>query len=472
MKRLAVVLGLVVLGGTAASGADLRALRPDTELFVDDVRIARRTDVVRKIVPARRLARPVLEPDRPWERGAAVRIYGSVLRDEATGEFRMWYSRQYATSPDGIRWTKPGLDVEEFAGQRTNFVLPQGGGAVIFDGLEPDPAKRYKAFCNEPIQVGGFSGYHSADGIHWVRYGTDRILKVGSELGHLMRDPATRKYVAYVRPYPPKHHPKDIRERRLGAVVTSDDFVHWSELRVVLVPDALDDAWVERPEQRTEFYAMNGFAYGHSYLGVVPVFRITAIHTTNAPGQSRYDGPMEGQLITSRDGLSWRRMDEREPVLPGGPDFDRSIMNVAIAPLVVGDEVWHYYTGINATHGAPIPPKRITIGLARWRLDGWVALEAGPTEGVVETVAVNASGGRLEINADLTRGRMVVEVLDRDGKVRPGFAAADQVALQGDHVRHPVRWGARDTLPVGEEIRLRFRWRQGRLFSYTVPRGR
>lgn len=453
----------------AAAAAELRPLRPGTELFVDDVQVARRENATRRIVPAGRRPQPVLVADQPWERGGAVRIYGTVHRAASTGEFRMWYSRQYATSRDGVNWTKPALDVEWFAGRPTNFVLPKGGGAIVIDEIEPDPAKRYKALCNESIQVGGFAGYHSADGIHWTRYGPERIITVGSELGHVMRDPATRKYFAYVRPYPPKHFPRSEREKRLGAVLTSDDFVAWSEMKVVLTPDATDDAWVTRPEQRTEFYAMNGFAYGRSYLGIVPVFRITQIHASNTPGQSRYDGPMEGQLITSRDGLAWSRMRERDPILPGGPDFDRSIMNVAVAPVVVGDEVWHYYTAINATHGAPIPPKRITIGLAKWRLDRFVALDAGAEEAVVETALLAGRGGPLEVNADLARGRLTVEVLKATGAVRPGFSAAECTVLTGDDLRHRVRWNERDAVPRDEGVRLRFRFRHGSLFSYTLP---
>lgn len=464
------VLTILLLAAVpGAAGAELRPLRPGTELFVDDVRIAHREHVTRRVVPAARLPRPVLVADQPWERGGAVRIYGTTHYNAATGEFRMWYSRQYATSRDGVNWTKPALDVERLAGRPTNFVLPKGGGAIVIDEIEPDPAKRYKALCNESIQVGGFSGYYSADGIHWTRYGQERVLAVGSELGHVMRDPATRKYFAYVRPYPPKHFPKSVREKRLGAVVTSDDFVHWSEMKVVLTPDAADDAWVTRPEQRTEFYAMNGFAYGQSYLGIVPVFRITRIHASNAPGQSRYDGPMEGQLITSRDGLAWSRMREREPILPGGPDFDRSIMNVAVAPIVVGDEVWHYYTAINATHGAPIPPKHITIGLAKWRLDRFVALDAGAAEGVVETTPLAVRGGPLEVNADLARGRLTVEVIDASGAVLPGYAAAECAGVTGDQLRHRVRWAGQDVVPRDGSVRLRFRFRQGSLFSYTLP---
>lgn len=464
---LAALVAAVTLTATARA-ATLEPLRAGTELLVDDVNIARRENVVRRIHPALRRPKPVLVADQPWEKGGSVRIYGTTHHDPATGEFRMWYSRQYATSRDGVHWTKPALDVTLVDGRRTNFVLPKGGGAVVIDVLEPDPAKRYKALANETLQVGGFSGYYSADGIHWTRYGADRVIRVGSEIGHVMRDPATRKYFAYIRPYGPKYFPTSVRQKRLGAVVTSDDFVHWSEMKVVLEPDAIDDAWVTEPGQRTEFYAMNGFAYGRSYLGIVPVFRITRIIEQAGPGQSRYDGPMEGQLISSRDGLAWSRMDNRSPILPAGATYDQSIMNVAVAPIVVGDEVWHYYTGINGTHGAPIPPKRITIGLARWRLDGFVSLDAAADEAVVETTPITDRTGLLEVNVRVSPGgRFVAEVLTAAGGPLAGFAADDCTPVIGDEVRAPVRWRGGDRPPPGA-FRLRFRYTQASLFSYTL----
>lgn len=58
-------------------------------------------------------ARPVLSPDRPWEKVAVMCPH--VIWDEQAKLFRMWYSGGeqiepnaigYATSPDGIHWTK------------------------------------------------------------------------------------------------------------------------------------------------------------------------------------------------------------------------------------------------------------------------------------------------------------------------------------------------------------------------------
>jgi hypothetical protein len=460
----AMCLGLGILDCPGAA-PELLPLRPGTELFVDDLRLERRENVTRRIHPARKLDQPVLRGDN----GKPARIYGTTWRDPESGLFHMWYGRSYATSKDGLHWEKPRLDVYPLRGKPSNIVLPKGGGGVLVDHLEPDPNKRFKALLAEPIHTGGFSGYHSADGIHWTRYGEDRLLTVGSEVGQIMRDPATQKYFAFIRPYPPKYFPRSMREKRLGAVLTSDDFVNWSEMRVVLAPDRLDDAWVRAPEQRTEFYAMNGFAYGNSYLGIIPVFRIERIIDKTTPDQSRYDGPMEGQLITSRDGQNWQRGGDRSPVLPSGAGFDRSIMNVAMAPLIVEDEIWHYYTAINGTHGAPSPPKSITIALARWRLDGYVSLDAGSAPAVVQTTLLDTNGARsLEVNADASRGRLVVEILDGQGEPVPGYTAADCEVIRGDSPRHAARWSGENKLPDIEEIRLRFLFSECSLFSYTL----
>ncbi|MGD0579731.1 MAG: family 43 glycosylhydrolase [Bryobacteraceae bacterium] len=61
----------------------------------------------------RMAAQPVLAPDTPWEKGAVM--CPNVLWDESTRLFKMWYSGGdqyepdaigYATSPDGLHWTK------------------------------------------------------------------------------------------------------------------------------------------------------------------------------------------------------------------------------------------------------------------------------------------------------------------------------------------------------------------------------
>ena len=92
--------------------------------------------------------RPVLSADQPWEKVAVMCPH--VLWDEAAKLFRMWYSGGeqyepdaigYATSPDGMHWTKaannpvfksdPGLEWERHKVTACQ-VIPEGGWYVMF----------------------------------------------------------------------------------------------------------------------------------------------------------------------------------------------------------------------------------------------------------------------------------------------------------------------------------------------------
>jgi hypothetical protein len=240
---------------------------------------------------------------------------------------------------------------------------------------------------------------------------------------------------------------------------------------LVLAPDEQDDIWVQNPEQRTEFYVMSGFSYGEQFLGLLSVFRLKKVHKPVSADQSPHDGPIHIQLTHSRDGRDWRRFGDRSPIIPLGKSgsFDAGcILGVANPPVIYGDEIWVYYTAINTTHGAPLPPKRITIGRASWRLDGFVSLDAGREGGVVETVLLRVSGDRLELNADASKGSLSVEVLSADGKLQRGFSKEDCEEIRSNSVRHAVRWNGNNHLKIPDVLRLRFHLRNAKLYSFRV----
>ena len=114
-------------------------------------------------------------------------------------------------------------------------------------------------------------------------------------------------------------------------------------------------------------------------------------------------------------------------------------MGTATQPIITNDEIHWYYTGTVHTHGAMMKDRHKEIGLAKWRLDGFVSLDA-EAEGIVETVPLELPDGRLEINADASGGQVTVEVLTADGQVQPGFSLDDCVPLTEDNVRHSVQW--------------------------------
>jgi len=160
------------------------------QLFVDDFLIERTTLQRRFHTPEYHERNPVIKPDKPWEdqrRGwFAAPFSGGAWYDPEDGLFKMWYtggwlaSMCYATSRDGVHWEKPELDVRE----GTNVVLDPVHGhhryfdtnTVWLDHDARDPNERFKYFATEAVgESKRFPGktdwrlvYRtSPDGIHW-----------------------------------------------------------------------------------------------------------------------------------------------------------------------------------------------------------------------------------------------------------------------------------------------------------------
>lgn len=180
-------------------------------------------------------------------------------------------------------------------------------------------------------------------------------------------------------------------------------------------------------------------------------------------------------LAWSRDGVSWQR--HREPFIPLGGlgEWDRFNNSVASQPLVVGDELWFYYSGRTYRHdqnqgGADKGPKWGAIGLARLRLDGFASLDASFDGGTVRTRPFLAPRGELFVNAKADYGQLVVEVLDSDGQPREGYTSKPTKA---DGVLLPVTWTGGNRLAelAGQAVSLRFRLRNARLYAFRVGEG-
>ena len=115
-----------------------------------------------------------------------------------------------------------------------------------------------------------------------------------------------------------------------------------------------------------------------------------------------------------------------------------------------------------------MPPKTISIGLAKWRLDGFVSLDAGHFGGVVETVPLHLAGGGLEVNVDARDGSLAVEALSAAGEPLPGFAREDCRTIHTDGVRQAVRWAGKARLPIEQPLRLRFHLKNAELYSFRI----
>ena len=487
-------------------GKSVEIQNDGAQLFVDDVIVSLKQGITRSLHPCRKLDDPVMVPELPWESSGDSRriyIYGSVLYDQEQKLFRMWYMGRmnfdhghkipgldkpfktgdsdaagrrfvaddvgdltlYATSKDGIHWGKPDLGLFEFDGSpKNNIVWDFHGASVVFDQAERNPERRFKmaGFCRRFRDI---RALYSADGLSWREFADNPIVEREHEGSfNVVHDRATESYFASV--------VYGYKEKRCVALFTSRDFHQgWSEPKMIVVPDTQDDTWVENPDQSTQFYGMSGFRYGGQFLGLLNVFKVRRKIKDQAPGDATDDGPIDVQLTHSRDGLQWERFEDRSAIIPNGEPgtYDAGcILQCATEPVIFQDEVWVYYTAINTTHGGRLADKVITIGRASWRLDGFVSLDAGSAGGMVETVPLRSPGGHLEVNANASNGKMIIEILSAEGNSLPGYLQKDCDAIRTDGIRQVVAWNGSDCLPSDQPIRVRFHFYNAKLFSFRI----
>ena len=450
-------------------------LRSAPLLFADDAGVARRAHLARTVHPAKTRREPVMVADQPWEH---LRVYawGSVHFDPATRKYAMWYMSRppppdtgtinlYATSDDGVRWTKPALDLFEVVGSKKNNVIGPGGGslAVLVDAFEKNPARRFKLFAH---RRGGYYAAYSADGIRWTEAAAKPLLDAGDTIT-LSQDANTGEYLAYHK----RPHQSGGRDVRAVWLSRSRDFENWSKAVLVFAADATDQEWATYPDERTEVYDMSVYAHAAGFIGLPAMFRNRPQpidEKAKAAGAVAADGPLDIQLATSADGTTWKRSWPRVAVIPRGEpgSFDGgAILNVSCAPVHTAEQTWVYYSAINASHGAPVPPKAITIGRAEWRRHGFVSLDAGPQGGEVETRPVTIAGTQLVVNADASRGELRVALLGADGAPLPGYDFKDCTPLKRDAVSWPVAWNGRGSIPNDRPLRVVVRMSNARLYS-------
>ncbi len=455
-------------------------------LFADNASLAVQSRVVRTIHPARTRPAPVLVSDRPWE-GSRAYVYGSVERDDVSGEIRLWYMSRaaravgtnrtpslrtngydltlYATSRDGVSFVKPALGLHSFDGSSANnIVFDLHSPSVLRDQRDPDPARRYKMLG---YQGGAYRSATSPDGLHWTRDSSKNGVLAHSDTITLAQDPRTGEYLAY-------HKRPDPKGRSVW-LARSRDFIVWSEPDRVFAADEWDDAWVAAPDQRTEVYNMSVIPHAGGFLGFPAMFRRIHVLAKNevAAEQSSHDGPLDIQLATSADGRVWRRTVPRLAIIPRGAPgtFDGGAMlGVSNSAVHTETETWMYYTAITTGHGGTIPLKQLTIGRAEWRRHGYVSLDAGPEGGRIETRAVRFERPSLVINADASRGRLRVALVELDGRAVIGRTLADCTPLESDAPRWAVRWKSGTDVPTDRPVRVIIEFSGARLFSVEASR--
>jgi len=217
MKNHFVLSGILIWAASVpsvqAGGAGPIAVGALRQLFIDSFFIQDARGVKLLAHEPRKTGDQSIAADRPWERGG-LGPYSSVLWDN--GRYHFWYHAMdsklwhtspgagaicYATSEDGITWTKPELGLLEYEGsKRNNIVIGHGAaglrigqdGMMVFVDPNAPPDQRLR-MVNRFGSKGegdskGVNVMSSGDGIHWkvthenvMTYRPDKIHHLDSQ---------------------------------------------------------------------------------------------------------------------------------------------------------------------------------------------------------------------------------------------------------------------------------------------------
>lgn len=485
------------------------------QLFIDDRWFAAQRGMTLRVNPPIKAER-VIVPDRPWE-ARNISAYSTVLDDD--GVYRMWYDAIapkppeanhialnrficYAESDDGLHWRRGEVNRFTWNGiTENNIVAPGSEGGVMKDPHSPDE-HRYKALmriwrtdlwpASANVVCPRWEGEKfiatselylctSADGLAWSIIGAVSDY-FHDTLNHFFYDRRLRKYVAYVRTH--------ARGRTVGRLEIDDPMaVPWIALNQPRESSAQrfttalsrDDADPPDTDLYTPCVHQYPWADDSYYFSFTTPYRHypygdtsdTTQQGKDERGRFRNSGPVDIQLAVSRDGVLFHRPD-RTPYVPLGLDgqWDSGQAYMALGMIRRGDEIWMYYCGTPHVHGAyPQDAAERRGGLARLvqRLDGFVCAEAAYEGANFTTPLLTFTGAHLQLNVDGSAlGQVWVELRDEHNHPIPGYALAECIDIDRNHIAAPVRWQQRDDVSalIGRPVRMHIKARACRLYAF------
>ena len=487
----------------------LIAVNSEKQLFIDEKFIDQSNGLTLTVNSPQQIPAPLLVADRPWE--GAICAYNTVLKEGDL--FRLWYDVilpegaseiergvGYAESNDGLRWTKPNLNLIEFQESKANNLVappvpkaPRGEmeGATVLIDTNPacPPEERYKLWTKiQHIPSGdaqrgmknGLWAMYSKDGVHWNVY--DSLVDVPhcDTQNVPFWDDRLQKYVGYGRS---RVEMDGYRARAIGRI-ESDDFRNWSRMETVFqteqieqrapIPshcrdrigsyvDVYTNACMKYPFAQDVYFMMPSFLYHWDCQDVSNEQRVTFPDTCDV------------RLLTSRNGIDWRQAGGRRPFLRLGMWGSLSSQMLYACPGVVrvGDELWSYYAGMNYNHSSQVDAaadaKGSGVFRAVSRLDGFISVDAPYEGGTLTTPPITFTGNFLTLNVDTSAGGIVrVEIQSAKGEALEGYALADSDEHNGNSVCMPVRFrGTPDVSQfAGLPIRLHFQMYDCKLYAF------
>lgn len=423
------------------------------------------------------------QPPKLWE-ARLDNVYPNVIYDDEDGVFKCWYksfiydglSNQtpltqrplqsygesereegllYATSVDGIHWEKPPLGIIDFEGSAANNLVMRRAthglhaGGVLKDTRDPDPSRRYK-FIHRNASACSMASCFSPDGLHWSPPITwQEHDAIGDCHNNAIWLPALERYICITRGW------DDVIRTVLRS--ESEDFIHWSNpIEIMRGFDAHD-----------QIYSMPICRYGGLTIGLPSVF-----HKGDSSAAD-WD-TIDTELAISADSVNWQRICPGAPLIPrGGGGYPGGAYDCgcvyAAAPLVHNDKILIYYGGSNGLHNNW---REGSLNLATLEIDRFAGYVPRDTRDAakVETAALQLSGERLTLNAELGKGGWIrFALLDEGGAEQEGFGFDDCLPIQQGGANCQLRWRNSKLAELkGKVARLVFTFHRATLYALNA----
>ena len=485
---------LIILNATGrnamAQEDAFRVTAGERQLFLDDWGIAKMENLTRTLhQPAKKGA--VIRPMPGDADLGCIQIRTAPIWDPDKKVWKLWdcttpnvlhaqkiFCSGYYESVDGLHWTKPNVGQVEYKGSRENNLVNflrkgiyERPDCVVYDPTDPDPSRRFKSA--QPYHLNAAFGV-SPDGIKWKALDIEPVYS--KDEYNMSFDEKDHLFILTV---------KRITDYgRCVALATSKDFENWTDHGVIFHADELDQKLGrenvkaraadptlqqmtagDRAECKVDVYNMGVFRYEGLYIGAP-----TILNCLYEDGK-KIDGFYLIQLVCSRDLENWTRLGDRKPFIPPSPigagAYDLTLSLGPSYPIVRGDDLWFYYTGIKyAAKNENQETDTCAICLAVLRRDGFMSLDAGGEKGVLLTKPFKMTGGKFFINVDARKGELQAEVLDKDGKV-----LATSAPIEGNQLHGEVQWREGSLAGLeGQIVSLRFILRNSSFYSYWLEK--
>jgi hypothetical protein len=473
--------------------AEVLALGTRKHVFWDDALVAQATNVEFAVQP----------PSSSVRVHDDVSGHTSIVEDEE-GLLRLYYRGPrdclaVLTSRDGVTWQAPDLGCE-YAGARNVVVRDAGACGNVFLDPNAPPEERWKYVSGRNHET--IFLYWSADGWDFTRGETAVIPLAAGSQSTVFYDDQRQLYVGHHRsdygsdaeghtrrmflrtelqdlmtpwPFTPVT-PEDTARIARTLPIKNDQIDPWYLDNGPLAPSGIGVEYpvAFQPDPAADLpgvdmYVPKALKYPWAPDAYV-AFPTLFFHYDFGPEtrkilggegrRQRGDGPTECQLAVSRDGLAWRRMPRPAYIGIGRHDGKDLKMIYSTYNLVRrGDEIWHYFLGLENYHGSNALPKtRWDLYRVTQRLDGFVAAEAPIGGGRLVTKPLTFAGNRLRLNIDTDAvGYAQVGFLDERGESVPGYAVEDCVYVNGDAVEYEAEWldkGADVSSLAGKTVRM------------------